>query len=165
VGRVGFFVALIGMLLWSCNKGLSPELAQPAGEITGIEGTIYYQNWPPPDSLFDLRLVVFQHYPPGNILLELLGQQAFAYPPITDSLGLPLYVDSTHFQMELPPGVYRYVVVAWRFGPTLYQDWAAAGHLDVDRDLIPDSIAVLPGQLVRGIKILVDFKNRPPSPF
>ena len=55
----------------ACDHGLKPT-EEESSSITGISGLITYQNWPAPDSLKDLRLVVFKNYPPDNIFNEVL---------------------------------------------------------------------------------------------
>ncbi|NOX36706.1 MAG: hypothetical protein GXO78_04135 [Calditrichaeota bacterium] len=152
---------LIGLL--GCNQGLSPEAAGPS--ITGISGTIYFKNWPPADSLFDLRLVVFKTFPPENIVEAVVNQEAFAYPPITQKEGLPLNVQQTDYLMELPPGRYEYIVVAWQYGPNVFSDWRAAGQYDTDEDPNPTAVDIQEGELLTNIDIDVDFENLPPSPF
>jgi len=143
---------------------LAPDENVP--EITGIEGTILFQNWPPPDSLYDLRLVAFKNFPPENIFVEIITQQAYAYPPITvDTTWIPFYVDQAEFEFELPPGTYDYLVVAHRYGPNILEDWQAVGQYDTDSDSLPSSFTIVEGQLLKNIIILADFKQLPIQPF
>jgi len=68
-----FLIISLFCIFWlSCDQGLAPDENVP--EITGIEGTILFQNWPPPDSLYDLRLVAFKNFPPENIFVEIITQ-------------------------------------------------------------------------------------------
>jgi len=159
------YLLILTGLIWllGCNQGLSPEAAGPS--ISGISGTLYFKNWPPVDSLFDLRLVVFKTFPPENILEAVVNQEAFAYPPITQKEGLPLNVPKIDYVMELPPGRYEYIVVAWQYGPNVFSDWRAAGHYGSDNNPNPTTVDIQEGKLLNNIDIYVDFKNPPPSPF
>ena len=78
-------IIFVLFLLFSCDHGINPTQTQKDNETksTGISGTIFYQNWPPPDSLLDLRLVIFKNYPPVDIVGEVLSGEAIAYPEIS----------------------------------------------------------------------------------
>jgi hypothetical protein len=156
------YVILMG--IYSCDHGLKPtEVNQE--QKSGISGKISYTNWPPADSLYDLRLVVFKMYPPENILEELSAGRAFVYPAIGED-NLPYFVDSTSFIMELNPGYYEYVAVAQQYGSDLFSDWLAAGQYDtLFTDDLPTAITVSEGEMLEDINIAVDFDNLPPQPF
>ncbi len=163
-----YAVILATLLLGGCDKGLAPPEEIGLEKVTGISGTIIFQNWPPPDSVKELRLVAFRNFPPANIFQELLLGQAFAYPAIDDdSTKIPLFVDQYEFKWVngLPAGTYGYLVVAQRYGDNLFADWRAVGQYDLDTDSLPSPITVPEGQLVRNIFIGVDFKNLPIQPF
>ena len=136
-----------------------------------MTGSISYLNWPPPDSpppdsLIDLRLVVFKNYPPDSILLEVLTGNAIVYPALAATSGLPMYVSMTAFEIELDPGTYDYVVVAQRFGPNVTADWRAVGQYDTMlSDSLPTAISIIQGKLLKEINIVVDFNHLPPQPF
>ncbi len=163
MNKILLTVLLLAVLFTACDKGIAPR--EPGLEESGIQGTIFFQNWPPPDSLFDLRLVAFREFPPENIILEIVNQQAFAYPSINDSLGLPFYVERTDFEFELPAGQYGYLVVAQRYGENLFSDWRAVGQYDVDSDSLPSPLRVPENRMVRNIFISVDFDHLPIQPF
>ena len=150
--------------IYSCNHGLKPTAPQEL-EQAEIRGTISYSNWPPADSLFDLRLVVFKIYPPENIFEEISAGRAFVYPAIGNE-GLPFYTDSTTYVMQLDPGYYGYIAIAQQYGPNLFTDWLAAGQYDtLFSDELPTSITVISGDLLQDINIKVDFDSLPPQPF
>jgi len=48
-----FVLYLIGILS-TCDHGIGPKES-----LQGFSGTIYFENWPPQNTLIDLRLVVF----------------------------------------------------------------------------------------------------------
>jgi len=159
-------IIFILCLLPSCDHGISPsKIEEIETKSTGISGTIFYQNWPPQDSLLDLRLVIFKNYPPANIVGEVTSGEAIAYPDI--SLGsLPFYEDSTEFEVNLDPRVYDYIVVAQQFGPAVFIDWRVVGHYDTTMiDTIPSSIEVFSDSVIREINIYVDFDSLPGQPF
>jgi len=159
-----FLTFIILVIFPSCDHGLKPTGVNADGK-TGISGFISYQNWPSPDSLFDLRLVVFKNYPPGNILGEVLSGGATVHPGLNES-NLPYYTDTTHFAVELDPGVYEYVVVAQQYGEDITSDWLAVGQYDTDlSDPLPTRITVKPGKILQEINIGVDFNNLPVQPF
>jgi hypothetical protein len=150
--------------IYSCNHGLKPTEPQQS-EKSNISGTISYSNWPPADSLIDLRLVVFEIYPPENIFEEISEGRAFVYPAIGNE-ELPFYVDSTTYVMELDPGYYEYVAIAQQYGSNFFTDWLAAGQYDTLLSAkLPTSITVISGGLLENINIEVDFDSLPPQPF
>ena len=155
------FIAII--FLYECDHGLEP-FSGSTSDITGISGLITYTNWPPADSLFELRLVVFRNYPPTNIVAELLNQRAIVYPALADS-SLPYFVDTTSFILELSEDTYEYIVVAQQYGPDLYADWRVVGQYDTDPDPLPSSIRIKKGVLLENIDINVDFDNPPDQVF
>ncbi len=166
-----FSVMLLGMLLFpSCNEGIQAPPETPAGPtpgVPGFAGTITYKNWPPADSLVDLRLVAFKKFPPGDILTEVLQDSAIVYPPLGGPLSLPFNVDTTHYFAPTPGNAsYRYVVVAQRYGQDILHDWRAVGQYDLDTNLaVPSPIQVPADDTLMHVDINVDFKHLPPQPF
>lgn len=156
-------IALSGIiLLLHCDHGLSPSRT-PA--ITGVQGVITYEdNWPPPDSLKQLRLIAFKKFPPQNIIVEVLTGEAIVYPPI-DSSSLRYYVDREEYFLKLPPDTFEYLVVAQQFGDDIFDDWRAVGQYDTDEDSLPTPIILKKDTLLQNINIHVDFENLPIQPF
>lgn len=155
---------LLVFSLWSCDHGLGPDDSKVLPTVTGISGTIYYANWPDASNLYDLRLVVFNNFPPPDILNAVVNNQATVYPPLGAD-ALPFFVDSTEYTLPLPAGTYDYVVVAQQFGPLITTDWLAAGQYDVTPDSLPTAIEVITDSLAVGIDIYVDFDQLPIQPF
>jgi hypothetical protein len=156
------------LLIPGCDKGIQapPETAPGGAEQQGFSGVIRYSNWPPTDSLVDLRLIAFKTFPPRNILADALTGQAIVYPPIGPSPSLPFNVDTTHYFVPTPPGEFQYIVVAQQFGPNVFSDWRAVGQYDLDANLaVPTPIRVPENGRVRNVDIVVDFSRRPPQPF
>jgi len=149
-------------LLFDCDHGLAPTDSETK---TGIAGTITYQdNWPPADSLKNLRLVVFKNFPPQDIIVEILTGEAFVYPPI-DTTSLAFNVSSQDYTLDLPIGTYEYVAVAQQYGDNLFTDWRAVGQYDTDSDSLPTSILLEKNLFLENIDIHVDFEKLPIQPF
>ncbi len=162
---LSIYLTLIVLFIFpACDHGLKPTGVNSEGK-SGITGYISYQNWPSPDSLIDLRLIIFRYYPPDNILNEVLSGNATVHPGLNDS-SLPFYTDTTDFVVELEPGVYEYVVVAQQYGSNISTDWLAVGQYDtVLTDPLPTNITVEPGKFLQAININVDFNDLPLQPF
>lgn len=158
------FVLILSMLILSCDGGLEPPSSpQMLGTMSGL---ITYHNWPPLDSLKDLRLVAFRNFPPRDIATEVLQGRAMVYPPLGDSALVPFFVDSLRFLFTLPTGTYKYIAVAQQFGPGVTTDWRAVGQFDLDSNLvIPSPVEIMVNDTTEGININVDFRNPPPPPF
>jgi len=146
-----FLLVIVILSVCSCDHGLKPAEEKPS-QAAGISGTISYINWPPTDSLFDLRLVIFEKYPPDNIRAELEAGRAHVFPGLLEE-HLPFNVDTTTYVMELAPGYYEYVAVAQRYGLNILEDWLAAGQYDtLFTDELPTPITVLSGEILEDIK-------------
>jgi len=162
-------ILILILFLQNCDHGLEPPKENDPALIHGaISGTITYQNWPPADSLKDLRLIVFKQYPPTNIFLAVTSGQAIVFPPIGTSEGLPINVDLFIYNMDIPAGTYEYVVVAQQFGDNVTSDWRAVGQYDTTGtglDSIPTLINISSNQLLENINIKVDFNHIPYQPF
>lgn len=146
------------MLFASCDGGLDPTQTQ---EVTGyIKGTLHFKNnWPPADSVKDIRVVAFKNYPPVGILEEVLGGSAFYTME-----SLPFFLDSTGFTIEIPepPMTVKYLVVAQQYGGLM--DWRAIGVLNSGDMTKPTEFTINKGEK-KYYDIYVDFENLPPQPF
>ena len=154
---------LFFIVIWfnSCDHGLAPAEVEVPVSRSGITGQITYTNWP--DSVINLKIIVFKEFPPENILVEIQSGNAIVYPPELE-ISLPKYVDSTAYSLLLEPGEYGYVVIAEQFGGLF--DWRAVGQHDTTAlDSLPTSVTVLPDSFLNGINIDVDFNNLPIQPF
>lgn len=158
-------LAACSLLPVSCDQGLAPPApgVLPAGR-GAVTGVVRYRNWPPRDSLLDLRIVLFRNYPPGNIVSEVTQGRAAVHPPLGDTALVPYFVDSLRYTLTAPSGVYQYVVVAQQFGPNLFTDWRLVGQYDLDSNFaVPSPVTVPDADTVRSVDINVDFA-RPPQP-
>lgn len=154
--------ATLGII--SCDQGLSPE--QETSQTTGVSGTVYFQNWPPPespppDSVYDIRLVLFPVFPADSTIMDdIIAGRAILYPGLSDENRLPLNVDSLNYQIQLEAGIYEYFAVAHQYGSNVFSDWQVVGHYDTTgQDLLPTAIYVEEGHLLEGITIFADFDS------
>jgi hypothetical protein len=176
-------LVILMVVLPGCDGGLGPIV-----EPTGFSGVITYKNWPPSDSLLELRLVVFEEIPTdsaGLIVAVLSAAQnledvkAAIYPPLGPghSVAEALQVlgnnnaDSVKYEFLkestwLKERTYKYVVLAWRYGPMYFSDWAPAGVYTYEPgSTLPAPVVVRANRLLKDINISVDFHNLPPLPW
>ncbi len=153
-----FLWGVVFLISVNCDRGLAPS--EPQAKKTSISGTVYFQNWPPPDSIFDLRLLLFLDYPLTDIKSEFLSGRVVIYPAPADSARLPFYVDSLNYRIVLNPGTYKYFTVAQQYGPIYLQDWQVVGNYDTSAvDTGPTPVVVAEGQQLENINILADFDS------
>jgi hypothetical protein len=156
------FFLLVCLSIIGCDKGIAPVEVIPVTEAHGLKGTIYFTNWPPSDSIVDLRLVAFLHYPPQDIYTEVIQGMA----KYTDKL--PTAVDSFSYRLilnPLPADTIRCVAIGMQFGPNIQTDWKLVGLYYKQGDSsLPGRIFVPADSLVPNINISVDFHKLPPQP-
>ena len=173
-----FFILLMALFfvfISGCDKGL-----EPLKEPSGFSGVIHYKNWPPPDSLLELRIAAFTEYPTDSsgILTALFSGRAVVYPQVTTGvqgalkiLGGDRLADTVHYDFTtegttLQVTTYNYVVVAWRYGPNFFADWRPAGVYAVNPDsFVPAPVKILLHRITPDIDIYVDYHNLPPKPW
>ena len=153
-------------ITWSCDEGIAPVIKTGGGEnksLYGFSGIVDFANWPPRDSIVDLRLVAFKNFPPGDIATEVLAGRA----EYTDTLK-PFGADSipyTLYLRRIQPGVVRYIVVAQQYGPNIQTDWRMLAFYSQDADTPqPDSLNINADSVLTGINLHVDFNNIPTQP-
>ena len=156
------FHLLFILLFFYCDKGLSPETVEPP--FTGISGTVYFINWPdpsspPPDTVFDIRLILFPDFPPADFASEILSGRAVVFPGLNET-KLPFPFDSLEYQIALLPGRYEYFAVARQFGDNLFADWHVIGQYDTSlSDTLPTPVDIEEGQLLDSLFILANFDS------
>jgi hypothetical protein len=159
---------LVVVFFPGCDTGLGP-LNEPAG----FRGTIHFTNWPPVDSVKDLRLVAFETFPSDSagIVPALLTGRAVVYPPIGLPLGFPQFQDTVSYELttqetSLQLKKYDYVIVVLRYGRNLVADWKPVGVYTTNPGSFePSPVRVLLHKITPGIDIVVDFHNPPPKPW
>jgi hypothetical protein len=162
-------VLLVVVLLspGGCDTGLAP-----LNEPSGFSGVITFKNWPPPDSVQELRVIAFLEIPSdsASILQVLLSGGAAVYPNV-GAKGLDQYVDSLHYTFTtegslLQVATYKYVAIAHKYGPDIFKDWRPAAVYSTDPvSQTPTPVRVLLHKITPGINFDVDFHNPPPKPW
>ena len=161
-----------------CDTGLAPLVERD----TGFSGVIHFKNWPPPNSVLELRLVAFKQYPTdsASILIALYQGRVVVYPPVgtpgfskwadssrtklADSLRFEITTNTPGSTLELIK--YDYVALALRYGPNLLSDWRPAGvYTTTPGSFDPAPVRVLLHRIIPDINIEVDFSNPPPRPW
>jgi hypothetical protein len=154
---------LLLFILGGCDEGLSPVSASSPASRHGISGAIYFRNWPPRDSVLDLRLAAFKGLPSSDLVSDI--QQGRAR--FTDMLS-PYGADSIPYRLllaPLSPGRFSYIGVAQQFGPNIQRDWRLVGVYHAGGDTTsPGFIDVPADSVVPGVNITVDFLHPPPQP-
>lgn len=162
----GLTLRVLCLIVLSCNGGLEPP--STSGPATGgsFAGLITFLNWGAVDTLYDLRLVAFTSFPPGDIVTDVLQGRAVVYPALQNENPLALRgTDSLMYTVIAPARTFPYVVVAHRFGPDAFNDWRPVGQYDLDTNFsVPSSMIVEVGRITSGVDIVVDFANPPPVP-
>ena len=158
--QIAFIVLFSFAFSSGCDHGLSPEVSDID---PGFGGTLHIAgNWPPQDSVRDLRVVAFRNYPPKDILSEVINGSAM----FSDELPYGETAISYVIQDETLSGSFSYVVVAQNYGEDPFQDWRAVGVYAVTGDATkPSPVDLGNGLFIDGVDITVDFYDLPPQPF
>jgi hypothetical protein len=126
----------------------------PPGTLTGIEGRITFVG-SKPDSTKEVWIAVLKQYPTGitdkNELMLFVMQNLVNNKPVPQD-G---YWD---YQLELPPGDYGWVIVAW-FADTETWLFSVKELGAYERAGQPASITVRPSVMTSGVDIVADFAN------
>ena len=163
--------ALALALMLVSSPGCNEEIG-PLNEPSGFRGVIRFKNWPPPDSLRDLRLVAFDVFPidSAQILITLLAGGGAVYPAI--GTKFPSFIDSLEYVFTAKTGTniqvknYAYVIIAQQYGPNILNDWQPAGvYSSAPGSFDPAPVRVLLHRVSPGIDINVDFHQLPPKPW
>jgi len=141
------------LLLTQCDKGLEPpdEDLIPPGVI---QGTVTYSgDWPPQQSLIDLRFVPLPFVP--ETVFDIFSD----LENLRFSNRLQYFEDEGTFIVEnVRSGVYVYNIIAHQFGNNILADWRPVGVYTENYGLI-----FVEGDTTT-IHIHVDFDNLPPFP-
>jgi len=126
----------------SCNlnHGLHPV------PITGIGGTITFKgDWP--ENTEFVRIVVYRNYPPPS----LMAITSFSDP-------IPFGSRTYAYELQLPPGTYHWILVAWKPKNAPFTDIHTIGQFYAASDsTIPGKVSVKKDYLTPNIDIVADF--------
>ncbi len=151
------FIALV-FLLGACGEGLEPNFATFPENQSTIYGTITFKGqWPPIDSLKDLRVIGIKNFPPKDF------QTAFFSGDIlfTES-SLDFFTNSVDYVITIAdaPLTVEYLAVAQNYGGLL--EWKSVGVYQ-END-VPNILNVEKGKSIEA-NFTVDFDNLPQQPF
>ena len=134
------------LFIFSCSigHGLGPE----PSEKPGISGKItFVGEWPASTS--EVRVAVYKNYPPSSFL----NISAFSDP-------LPLNVSETDYFVELLPGVYNWILVAWRSNTQFWSPDNVLGfYKESPESASPTPVRVREKTSTKDINIIADFNN------
>ncbi len=161
-------LAALALLLPGCNEELGPLNAD-----SGFSGVLRFRNWPPADSNFEMRLIVFEDVPTDSagIIPTLLAGKAAIWPAAGQDF--PTMIDSLPYEFTERTGTnlhvknYNYVAVVWQYGSNVLLDWRPAGvyTAGAPNTSPPVPLRVVLHRIIPNIDILVDFHNLPPIPW
>jgi hypothetical protein len=163
--RAFAIIIILLFLLISCDKGLSPELAETKA---GFSGTVtFIGNWN--SEAKQTYVVAFK-----NPLLSIDDFSIFNLKFVSELIpfGSSTYSYSTNdagaVLSNIDSGDYSYVAVAQTIRDTLSlarKDWIVAGIYTLENNLTQPGILNIPqGTFVENINIVCDFNNPPPQP-
>lgn len=138
-------LAALSLALVACevDKGLGPL-------TSGISGTItFHGTWP--ENTEQILVVASTDFPPKGISQLDVGEP------------LPIGVDSAHYTIFLPPGLYRAVAVVWKEKGHEWNVNNIIGVYFVGSDsLSPGQVEVPQRTVVKGINMGANFKRARP---
>jgi len=135
---------ILSTISCSIGHGLGPEpLEKP-----GISGTVtFVGNWP--QSTSEVRVAVYEEYPPSSFLTI----SAF-------SNALPMNVDNADYFIPLNPGVYGWIIVAWRSETQFWSPDNVLGYYKENPEsTVPKAVIVREKTSTKNVDITADFNN------
>lgn len=122
------------------NHGLHPV------PITGIGGTITFEGSWPGNTEF-VRIVVYKDYPPPS----LMAITSFSDP-------IPFGSRAYAYELQIPPGTYHWILVAWKPKNAPFTDIRTIGQYYASGDsTIPGTVSVQKDHLTPNVNIIADF--------
>ncbi len=146
-GRI--WVLILMMLVSSCEyqHGLHPV------QVTGISGKItFIGEWPAETDW--VRLVSFSQKPTPNNFAEFIAYLKGLSDP------LPMQVSSYDYVMQLEPGNYDWIIVAWKAKELPITSIKILGEFsNTDSSGTPTPVTVMANRLLTNIDIIADFNK------
>lgn len=143
--KVGLFTLLLFLI--GCDHGLAPPPTPPYGVI---QGTVFYRgDWPPPDSLYDIRFIAFRFIPEDTTDFFRLNEMVISH-------RLRTHVTTDTFSLQqVAPGTFPYAGVAYKWGAGLL-DWRPVGQVEAP-------FTVHAGETTK-VTVYANFDHPPPFP-
>jgi hypothetical protein len=161
--QVIFFISIL--IFISCDKGLSPDLAEVKAGFGGI--VTFTGEWDP--KINQTHIVVFK-----DPLLSIEDFNVFNLNFVSESIpnGSSIYEYSTNDENSLisiiEPGVISYIAVAQSLKDTITlnrEDWFVIGlYYSQSNTTNPGFLTLGEGEYLNNINILCDFNNPPIQP-
>ena len=156
------FISLLLVLFsaTSCYKGHGLDPTAPESS-SGIQGRVTFKgSWP--DSTNQVLVIVSKTYPRGMTSRD--SMLAFVVQNLTNGnivIGdtIPKFSDAYNYRVDLQPGLYEWVLVAWFPKDLLGVKELGAFYRNPEKQILPSSIEVLPGVVIQGLNIAADFAN------
>jgi hypothetical protein len=141
------------LIFLSCYRGYGLD---PPGKTSGIEGRITFRG-ARPDSTREIWIAALKQYPSGitdqNELMAFVIQNLVNYKLVTGG-------DGQDFQLELTPGEYGWVIVAWFPDVDAWMfSVKELGAYERPGTGKPASVSVRSGVMTDGVDIMADFAN------
>lgn len=162
------FTLLFGVCLFSllgCDEqGLNPnDVSEP-----GIGGTItYISKLPPPDSLYDLRVVAVPYFPLDTTFQPLIFNVVEGIIPFSGDIRSTADSGKTvKYELYCKPQKYYYVAIVQQYGLDVFAQWRVVsvyGYSTANPN--PQTITIVDGKFTPNINFVVDFYHLPPQPF
>lgn len=144
---------LLVLAATGCDHGIAPPSESDMGviraHITYVQAP---ENWPPSDSLFDLRFVAMRFVPRDTADLLQLNRLVFS-----DRLdeNVP---SATAIISGVEAGPFLYSGVAQKFGPDIF-NWRPVGLVTEN-----NGIFIVRAGETTDVSVVADFHNPPPFP-
>lgn len=152
-------------LLSGCDEhGLNPDNV----DESGFGGTIsFVSKLPPPDSLFDIRIVAVPYFPVDTLFQPIILKVLDGVIPFSENFKQSADSGKTiRYELFVKPQTYYYVAVVQQFGIDVFSQWKVVSVYGYGpSDPNPKIIAVEDGKFTRNINFTVDFYDLPPQPF
>lgn len=155
--------ALSGLLVISCHEGhgLSPTGLDAAGS-SGISGTLsFVGDWP--DSTLKVNVIASKTYPknitnPDSLYSFVINEVLNGNIVLGDTI--PLGVEHDDYTLNLKPGMYEWILVAWFPDiPNYYHGVKELGAYYENSESLPEPVYVRPGEIKENIDMIAHFKN------
>ena len=168
-----FIIFCAAGIFYSCNGGLDPAMTSKQAVLAGV---LHFtqgagaKNFPPRDSLRDIRVVAFKQIPRDtNVIFALISGDAFFTSSLLDTNKLDSTIAFSFeiSQVQLADSILtiKYLAAAQQYGSNAFSDWRVIGLYKPINDSTPTPLSVFAGQVRNDLDINVDFKKIPPQPF
>ncbi len=157
------------LVVAGCDGGLAPTT--PMGPAFAGTVTFDVSSWPSPDSVVNLWIFASALYPLDStkVFSGILTGAILIFPaPDTSNItDVRTPVSSVDYFYRIPAGRYPYVGVIQRLRADFnVRSFRVVGvYPDPADTLLPRTLVVREGEVVRDVNMFVNFSQPPPQPF